>query len=581
MSIFRNFKHTIDIIIQQMQAKGQLPLTIKTDKFTVEPPREEKFGDISTNVAMVLAKPANMKPYDLAQEFCTYFRNIQGIEKIEIAGAGFINLHLSHDLWYAEINECLKHHLNYGRNKIGENKIVNIEYVSANPTGPLHVGHVRGAVFGDALANLMTYSGYKVIKEYYINDAGTQVDILGQSAYLRYLQATGDVIDAIPEGLYPGEYLIPVGQALYEKYGFALKTMLSDERHDICKNFAINAMMDLIKDDLKLLNIHHDIFTSEKKLVDNQAVDDALLHLQNLDLIYQGTLAPPKGKPIDDWEEREQTLFKATEFGDDSDRPIKKSDGSYTYFATDIAYHYDKYKRGADLLINVWGADHGGYVKRIHAAVKAISDHKAELIVRLCQIVHLFKDGQPYKMSKRAGTFVTLRDVLDEVGSDIVRFIMLTRKNDAGLDFDFAKVTEQSKDNPVFYVQYAYARIQSVFEKAKTELTDFDSALINNADLSLLSDETEISLIKKMAQFPRLIEQATESAEPHRIAFYLQDLASLFHGLWNKGGEHKNLKFVISENPNTTYARLAMIRAVSYVIEASLKILGVQALMHM
>jgi arginyl-tRNA synthetase len=581
MSLFRTFKFKIDAVIRDMQLDGKLPHSVKADKFTVEPPRDEKFGDISTNVAMVLAKHTAMKPYDLAQEFCTYFQKIDGVDKVEVAGAGFINLYVSRSLWHREITECLHSTLNYGSNKIGDGKRVNIEYVSANPTGPLHVGHVRGAVFGDALANLMVYSGYKVIKEYYINDAGTQVDVLAQSAYLRYLQAVGEDITEIPQGLYPGEYLVPVGKALCVHYGTELKSMPSEVRHDICKKFAIDAMMALIKSDLALLNIQHDIFTSEQQLVQSGAVDNVLSYLSHLGLIYQGTLEPPKGKPVDDWEEREQTLFKAKQYGDDSDRPIKKSDGTYTYFATDIAYHYDKYKRGADLLINVWGADHGGYVKRIQAAVKAISDNKADLIVRLCQIVHLFKDGQPYKMSKRAGTFVTLRDVLDEVGADIVRFIMLTRKNDAGLDFDFSKVTEQSKDNPVFYVQYAYARIQSVFEKAKSEISDFDSVHLYDADFSILTDDAEINLIKKMAQFPRLIEQATESAEPHRIAFYLQDLASLFHALWHKGSEDKNLRFVISDNNVASYARLAMIRAVSLVIEASLKILGVQVLTQM
>lgn len=581
MSLFRTFKLKIDTIIYQMQSDGKLPQNLTIDKFTVEPPREDKFGDISTNVAMVFAKPAKMKPQDLAQEFCHYFRTIEGVEKVEIAGAGFINLFLSHHLWCQQILECLQTKADYGRNVIGQGKTVNIEYVSANPTGPLHVGHVRGAVFGDALANLMTYSGYKVIKEYYINDAGTQVDVLGQSVYLRYLQALGDNISEIPEGLYPGEYLIAVGQDLAKKYDNTLKDMPKDIRHNICKDFAVNAMMHLVKQDLTLLNIQHDIFTSEKALVEQGAVDKALTRLQDLGLIYHGTLEPPKGKPIDDWEAREQILFKATQYGDDSDRPIKKSDGTYTYFATDIAYHYDKFTRGADLLVNIWGADHGGYVKRINAAVKAITDSKAELIVRLCQIVHLFKDGQPYKMSKRAGTFVTLRDVVDEVGSDIVRFIMLTRKNDAGLDFDFTKVTEQSKDNPVFYVQYAYARIQSVFEKAKTEINEFNENNIYHADFSVLTDDAEIALIKKLVQFPRFIEQATEAAEPHRIAFYLQELASLFHALWNKGGEHKNLKFIISDNRMQTYARLAMIRAVSIIIETSLKILGVQVLAQM
>lgn len=581
MSIFRTFKTKIADIILQMQSNGQIPSEITLGKFTVEPPKEEKFGDISTNIAMVLAKPCGQSPRDLAKLFCDYFSQIDGVEKIEIAGPGFINLHLHNRLWYQEIQTCLETDFDYGRNDIGKNHTVNIEYVSANPTGPLHVGHVRGAVYGDTLASLMAYSGYKVIKEYYINDAGTQIDILGTSAYLRYLQALGEDINDIPEGLYPGEYLIPVGQALYEKYQSKLKDIPEEEQHAICKKFSVNAMMDLIKEDLKLLNIHHDIFTSEKELVESGIVDKAIQHLEEQNLIYQGVLEPPKGKPIDDWEPREQTLFKASDYGDDSDRPLKKSDGGYTYFASDIAYHYDKFKRGADVLINIWGADHGGYVKRITAATKAMSDHRAELIVKLCQIVHLYKSGTPYKMSKRAGTFVTLRDVIDEVGPDIVRFIMLTRKNDAGLDFDFTKVTEQSKDNPVFYVQYAYARSQSVFDKAASEIPDFDAAKINTAKLDLLIDETEISLIKKIAQFPRLIEQATEAAEPHRISFYLQELAAIFHSLWNKGAENPDLKFIISSNPNVSYARLAMIRALSSVINTSLKILGVRVLAHM
>jgi len=581
MSLFRVFKFKINAIIRDMQLEGKLPRDIKGDNFTVEPPRDEKFGDISTNVAMVLSKAASVKPRDLAMDFLSSLEKIEGVDKVEIAGAGFLNLHLSHSLWYRELVNCLRSGHDYGSNKIGDNKTVNIEYVSANPTGPLHVGHVRGAIFGDSLANLMAYSDYNVIKEYYINDAGTQIDILAQSVYLRYLQAAGEDIQDIPEGLYPGDYLVPVGQALYNEYGLSLKSMSQDSRHEICKKFSTDAMMALIKEDLALLNIKHDVFTSEKELVQKGAVDNVLSYLQHLDLIYQGTLEPPKGKPVDDWEAKEQTLFKAMQYGDDSDRPIRKSDGNYTYFATDIAYHYDKFKRDADVLVNIWGADHGGYVKRINAATKAITDYKAELIVRLCQIVHLYKDGQPYKMSKRAGTFVTLRDVLDEVGPDIIRFIMLTRKNDAGLDFDFSKVTEQSKDNPVFYVQYAYARIQSVFEKARSEINNFDDNTLYDADFNRLINISELGLIKKVAQFPRLIEQATEAAEPHRIAFYLQEIASLFHSLWNKGSEDKALKFIISDDENLTYARLGMIRAVSLVIETSLKILGVRALTQM
>ncbi|MEM6602669.1 MAG: arginine--tRNA ligase [Pseudomonadota bacterium] len=583
MSVFRNYKYKILAIIRDMQLEGVLPKDIKSSHFSVEPPRDEKHGDLATNIAMIFAKPAGMKPRDLAEIIAEHISKLPGVTKTEIAGAGFINMSLDESEWHKEIATVIRSELDYGRSQIGEGKVVNIEYVSANPTGPLHVGHVRGAVFGDALANLYAYAGYKTIKEYYINDAGTQIDTLAHSVYLRYLEALGEDIGEIPDGYYPGEYLIALGQDLAERYKADLKNYPQDERHPLLCEYSVNMMMRLIKEDLESLSIRHDVFTSEKKMIASGAVEAAISTLLHKELIYEGVLAPPKGKKIEDWEERTQTLFKASAYGDDTDRPLKKSDGNYTYFATDIAYHHDKFKRGADLIVNIWGADHGGYVKRIGAAIKAISDNKAELQVKLCQIVHLYKNGQPYKMSKRSGQFVTLKDIISEVGPDVIRFMMLTRKNDAQLDFDFTKATEQSKDNPVFYVQYAHARVCSVLAKASEELkTNCNHAEFSaGSDLSLLQDNSEKMLMRKIAQYPRIIEQATEAGEPHRIAFYLGELASMFHAYWNKGKEDINLRFIIPEKPEQTKARLTLIRALSLVIKSGLNILGVKAIDQM
>lgn len=583
MSIFREYRTKINEIISELQSNGTLPQELKIPNFSVEPPREEKHGDLSTNIAMILCKAAGMKPRDLADIFLEKIALLEGVKTAEIAGAGFINLFLEDHQWHEEIQNLLEIKGDYGSSDIGQNKRVNIEYVSANPTGPLHVGHVRGAVFGDALANLLEYCGYKTIKEYYINDAGTQIDVLARSCFLRYREALGEDIGTIPEGYYPGEYLIPVGKALAEQYGEELKSWDESKRHEYLCDYAPKKMMDQIRDDLEVLSIKHDIFTSEKEMIKNGAVEKALNFLAQAGLIYEGVLEPPKGKVIEDWEERPQTLFKSSLYGDDTDRPICKSDGKFTYFATDIAYHYDKFKRGADLLINVWGADHGGYVKRITAAMKAMTNNKAELQVKLCQIVHLFKNGEPYKMSKRAGSFVTLRDIVDEVGADVVRFMMLSRKNDAQLDFDFSKALEQSKDNPVFYVQYAHARICSVLRNAKEQInaeTDKDS-YFKDANFTLLKDVSELGLMKKIAEYPRLIEQAAESAEPHRITFYLGELAGMFHAFWNKGKENQNLRFILPDDLETTKARLALIHALSLVIASGLNILGVEAVREM
>lgn len=464
-----------------------------------------------------------------------------------------------------------------GNSDIGTGQTVNVEYVSANPTGPMHVGHGRGAVVGDALALLLAKAGYKVTKEYYINDAGAQVDVLARSAYLRYREAFGETIE-IPEGLYPGDYLVPVGEKLKETFGDKWLNAEEGDYLEEIKAFSINAMMDLIREDLAVLGVTHDVFSSEKELVENGGVDKAITYLEERGLIYTGVLEPPKGKKPEDWEPRPQLLFKASEFGDDVDRPLKKSDGSGTYFASDIAYHFDKFQRGSDQLIDVMGADHGGYVKRMKAAVKAMSEGKAELDIKLAQMVNLMDNGEPVKMSKRAGTFITLREVIDKVGKDVVRFIMLTRKNDAQLEFDFTKVTEQSKDNPVFYVQYAHARCHSVFRKADEEFTDLDrtETALAKADLSLLNDESELTLMRLMAEWPRLIEAAAESHEPHRITYYLYDLASEFHSLWNKGTGDVSLRFLHADNLELTKARLALLKAVSLVIASGLLVLGVE-----
>ena len=525
---------------------------------------------------MVLAKPAGMKPRDLAELLTGKLADAEGVSTAEIAGPGFINVRLDDDLWRRCLGTVLQTGKAFGDSNIGGGAPVNVEFVSANPTGPLHIGHARGSVFGDVLAALLRKAGYAVTREYYINDAGAQVDVLARSAHLRYREALGEAIGQIPEGLYPGEYMKAVGAALAERDGDRWQESLESEWLPVVRSFAIDTMMDLVRDDLAALGITFDVFTSERGLVEQGRVDTVLDGLEARGLIYTGTLEPPKGKKPDDWEPRPQTLFKATEFGDEVDRPLKKSDGSWTYFASDIAYHQDKHARGFDTQIDVWGADHGGYVKRMKAATKAVTEGAADLDVKICQIVKLLDKGEPVKMSKRAGTFVTLRDLIDEVGPGVVRFIMLTRSNDAPLDFDLTKVTEQSRDNPVFYVQYAHARCHSVARMAADAFADLDAD--QTADLGLLTDEAELALIKLMAQWPRVIEGAAQAHEPHRIAYYLYELAAAFHGLWTKGKEQTELRFIVESDRAQTHARLAMVSGVRTVIASGLELMGVEPL---
>jgi arginyl-tRNA synthetase len=494
--------------------------------------------------------------------------------KIDIAGPGFINLHIASQLLRAKLKEACKAKTRYGHTKKQNPRKIIFEFVSANPTGPLHVGHTRGAVFGDALASLLDFSGYKVTREYVINDGGSQIDTLARSVYLRYLEAHGQEV-SFPDGVYPGDYLIPVGQALKDEVGDKYVDQPEDVWLEELRNFGTERMMDLIRADMAALGVRMDVFFSEKSLYGTGRIEECLETLDKKGLIYQGTLPPPKGKELTDWEPREQTLFRSTDHGDDVDRPVRKSDGTWTYFAPDIAYHYDKVQRGFDELIDVFGADHGGYVKRMKAAVSALSDGQVPLDIKLCQLVRLFKDGEPFKMSKRAGTFVMLRDLIDLVGADVTRFVMLTRKNDAPLDFDFSKALEQSKDNPVFYVQYAHARICSVLRKAQAAGIPVDDTALKGADLSLVAHEAELAVAKKLAEWPRLVEIAARTNEPHRVAFYLYELAGEFHALWNRGNDLPELRFLQEGDISTSQAKIALIRAVSIVISAGLSILGV------
>ncbi|MBF9032327.1 arginine--tRNA ligase [Rhodobacterales bacterium HKCCE3408] len=569
MNLFTDIHAVVLAALDALESEGVLPAGLDRGNVAVEPPRDAAHGDMATNAAMVLAKPAGMKPRDIADALAVRLQADPRIETAEVAGPGFINLRLSAETWRGVIRTALQAGTGFGASDLGQGRKVNVEYVSANPTGPLHVGHVRGAVFGDALASLLAFTGHDVTREYYINDGGAQVDVLARSVYLRYLEAHGQEV-AFEDGTYPADYLVPVGEALKAKVGDAFvgkgeQVWLSEVR-----DFATDAMMALIREDLKLLGIEMDVFFSEKSLYGTGRIEAAIADLDGKGLIYKGVLEPPKGKTPEDWEPREQTLFKSTEYGDDVDRPIMKSDGSWTYFAPDIAYHYDKITRGFDELIDVFGADHGGYVKRMKAAVAALSQNRVPVDIKLAQLVKLWKKGQPFKMSKRAGTFVTLADLVGEVGPDVTRFIMLTRKNDAPLDFDVDKVTEQSKDNPVFYVQYAHARISSVLRKA-AELGIAPDA----GDLSAIADPAEFALLAKLAEWPRLVEIAARTHEPHRIAFYLYDLASEFHALWNKGNAEPALRFLQEDDRGASAAKLSMIQAVSVVISAGLGILGV------
>jgi len=580
MNIFRLFEARVGEVLGRLAAKGALPPDLNVGRALVEPPRDASHGDLATNAAMVLAKEARMNPRALAEQIAAELRKDDEIASAEVAGPGFINLRLRPGVYQDVLQAVLREGKAFGRSERADGEAVNVEYVSANPTGPLHVGHGRGAVFGDALASLLAFAGHRVAREYYINDAGAQVDVLARSAYLRYREALGENVQ-IPDGLYPGEYLKPVGEALAARFGVSFVGKPESEWLPAVREAAIESMMARIRDDLAALNIRHDVFFSERSLSQGET-DQTLATIEALrarDLIYEGRLPPPKGQAIEDWEDREQTLFRATAFGDDVDRPLLKSDGSYTYFAADIAYHRSKFERGFRTMIDVWGADHGGYVKRMKAAVAAVSGGEAELDVKLCQLVRLLRAGEPVKMSKRAGDFVTLREVVDEVGRDAVRFMMLFRKNDATLDFDLQKVLEQSKENPVFYVQYAHARCASVFRQAREALpgADFSAAALGRADLGRLGDEGELQIIRLLAQYPRVVDGAAESHEPHRIAFYLYDLASAFHALWNKGKDLPQLRFVNQSDKPSTEARLALVHAVRCVLASGLAILGVTA----
>ena len=578
MNLFQQLQIQVKQAVSELAAEQDWPEALPMQAITVELPRNADHGDVATNAAMVLAKPTKQNPRAIAELLKAKIEQFDACESVEIAGPGFINLRFAPAFWQQLLPAILSQGLEYGDSALGVGKKVNVEYVSANPTGPLHIGHARGSVVGDALAGLMEKAGYEVTREYYVNDAGSQIDTLAQSVFLRYREALGEEIGDIPEGLYPGDYLIPVGQALKEKFGEDLRTEPEAKWLPKLKRFAVEKMLDLIREDLSQLGIKHDVFSSEQKLRDTGKVEEVLAKLDEEDLIYVGVLEAPKGKELEDWEPRPQTLFKATKFGDDVDRAIKKSDGSWTYFAPDIAYHYDKIQREHDLLIDIFGADHGGYVKRISAAVDALSGGRSTISVKLCQMVRFMKGGEPVKMSKRSGNFVTVRQVVEEVGAEALRFIMLTRKNDAPLDFDMDKAVEQTRDNPVFYVQYAHARCKSVLRMA-AEQNPAALALSqkSNAELlSALTDKAELALCKKMAYWPVLVEQAALASEPHRIAFYLQELAAEFHGFWNLGHENENLRFLV-EDEKLSAARLNLVEAVAQVLASGLAVLGLQA----
>ncbi|MCP5002124.1 MAG: arginine--tRNA ligase [Hyphomicrobiales bacterium] len=585
MNLFKDFEGRVLNALEALERIQEKKGAISLDRVAVEPPRDPSHGDVATNAAMVLAKPLGTNPRELADEISRVLEKDADIERISVAGPGFINMKLSAAYWQGILADMIGAGETYGRSNLGAGHKINVEYVSANPTGPMHVGHCRGAVVGDSLANLLEFVGFDVTKEYYINDAGAQIDILARSVFLRYRQALGEEIAEIPAGLYPGDYLVPVGTALADDFGSKLRGMPETEWMPIVKDRSIEAMMRMIREDLAALNVVHDVFYSERELHGERAraIREAINDLTFKGYVYKGKLPPPKGKKLEGWEDREQTLFKSTDVGDDIDRPLIKSDGSYTYFAADVAYFHDKFERGFEEMIYVLGADHGGYVKRMEAVAKAVSEGKSKLTVLLCQLVKLYRDGEPVRMSKRSGDFVTLRDVVDEVGRDSVRFMMLYRKSSEPLDFDFAKVTEQSKDNPVFYVQYAHARCHSVFRQAVEafEEIDLDSVDYPAAIADLISDESEIHLVAKLAEFPRIVESAAVAYEPHKIAFYLYDVASAFHVHWNKGKDNPELRFINVKKPNLSMARLGLVKAVAAVLKSGLSITGTNAPMEM
>ena len=581
MNVFRHFRDEIAAVLAVLAENGTLPADSDFGRITCEPPRDPAHGDMATNAAMVFAKPAGMKPRDLAEQIAAKLDALDSVDAVEVAGPGFINIRVADAFWQRQVGDILAAGTAYGDADLGQGEPVNVEFVSVNPTGLLHVAHARGAVFGDALSSLLTKAGFAVTREYYINDWGGQVDILAESLLKRMRQLQGETIpDEEFDGLYPGQEVIDAAEAAMALPADQRPDPAGTDRENLtrARDFAVDYMMDRIRDDLAALGVSHDVFTSEKAIVEAGKVDAAFADLEARDLIYTGVLEPPKGKLPDDWEERPQSLFRATQFGDDIDRPLRKSTGDWTYFASDIAYHLDKQKRGANDLIDVWGADHQGYIPRMKAAISAITDGAATLDVKVIQLVRLIRDGEVVKMSKRAGNVVTVRDVVDEVGKDVVRFVMLTRKNDAPLDFDFAKVTEQSKDNPVFYVQYAHARSNSVFRQAKEAMPDLDLTAdsLAHADFSTLTDQGELSLIKKLTTWPRIIESAAETHEPHRIAYYLYDIAADFHAHWNRGREEPELRFVRSDDRTVTTARLALVKAIATVIASGLILFGVE-----
>jgi arginyl-tRNA synthetase len=583
MNIFSHIRGTIENSIEALSASGAVPADLDLSKIGVEPPRDPDHGDLSTNAAMVIAKGAGMKPRDLGQLLADGLKANADISAADVAGPGFVNIRLEDSFWQERLREILRAGTDYGDSTIGAGQSVNVEYVSANPTGPMHVGHGRGAVVGDALAGLLAKAGFEVTREYYINDAGAQVDVLAQSAYLRYREVLGEDIGGIPDGLYPGDYLKDVGKALADRDGD--RWLSADEELWLpeFRSFCVAAMMDLIREDLAALGVVHSAFASEKSLADSGAIQDVVSWLEQRDLVYTGTLEPPKGKLPEDWEARPQLLFKATNFGDDTDRPLRKSDDSWTYFASDIAYHRDKFQRGFTTMVDVWGADHKGYVKRMQSAVKAVTEDKARLEVRLCNLVNLMDGGEPVKMSKRSGSFVTLREVIDQVGKDAVRFIMLNRNNEALLDFDLQKVVEQSRDNPVFYVQYAHARICSVLRNAAEAHKDLslDDSELADADMGRLQHASELAMIKLLAGWPRVMEGAAISHEPHRVAFYLTDVAAAFHGFWNRGNDNETLRFIVPGDGELTRARVALARSVAVVIASGLAVMGVEPVKEM
>lgn len=578
MNIYQDVEHMLMEAFNKVLGPKDIG-KIDQNLISVEPPRDKEHGDVATNVAMVFAKILSIKPRDLAIKICNELDRNDYVAAVKVAGPGFINIKLVDEVWFKSLHFILKSEKDYGSSALGAGKKINIEYVSANPTGPLHAAHARGAVVGDALARLLMKTGYEVCKEYYINDAGSQVDILGKSTFLRYQELLGDDSIVIPEGHYPGAYLKDIAAEIVEKDGNKWLSKSVEERLDAFRKYSVQMMMEKIKADLNSLGIEMDIFSSEQSLIQSGGVDSVLNILEDRELLYEGVLDPPKGKQSENWISRPQRLFKSTLFGDDVDRAIQKTDGSWTYFASDIAYHYDKYKRGFTEMIDIWGADHGGYVKRMQSAVNAVTFDEAKLDVKICQIVHMLRDGKPVRMSKRSGDFITIEDVVTAVGKDVIRFIMLTRKNDQVLEFDFDKVVEQSRDNPVFYVQYAHARCCSVLRNANIGNTggSFEKSNFCSNNLSLLTDENELNVIKILTNWPRIIQGAAKAHEPHRIAFYLSDLAAAFHSLWNKGKEDEKLRFIVEDDKELSLARLSLVKAIAIVIASGLEVIGIEA----